>query len=144
MMLSPIAQVSSSPVLPAAPTLDEALVRLRSSCLAATTPTLVSERHPTHPVRVHIRCPGGFVSYLAADAGARALMVVDAVWVSMTGLMGAPRLDGVEGGDDAIDIYVSDLEVSTLLAGRQVATADLGATVATAITPAEDDRAHTC
>jgi hypothetical protein len=148
MVLSRIARVSASSVFPPAPTLAEAMLRLSNNCLAATTPAVFSERHPTYPVRVHIRCPGGFESHVAAAAGERALAVVDSVWAPMTGLMGPPILDGgfsvpdlgiiVAGGDEAIDIYMSDLQVSALVAGRFVATTDLATTVASAITPAAD------
>jgi hypothetical protein len=98
----------ASAVNPPAPTLAEALQRLEDSCLATSTAHEISERHPFHPVRVHAFCPGGIVDNIwAFRAAQRTLVVVDQAWFAMTTLMGQPRTDGTEGGDDAIDVYLT-------------------------------------
>ncbi len=75
---------------------------------AAARGTWISKRSDSHPVRVWAQCHGeaGFDTE-SVSVMDRTLVVLDRVYGPMTGVMGAPLLD-LEGGDEAIDLYIVD------------------------------------
>jgi hypothetical protein len=68
----------------------------------------ISQRSASHPVRVWAQCHGeaGFDAE-SLSVIQKTLAVLDKAYVPMTRVMGTPLLD-LEGGDNAIDLYIVD------------------------------------